>query len=221
MARAKRTKIQSTNKTEYDRLRRNIMARLRYREKQGFKVDYTTKPPLNKRPTKRDIEKLSKYTVGLNKYGEVIADKPRSKAIVQTSFKGMIPSKKYTANSNPIPSLNNVKEIELDYVGMVWGACMDLYHRGNNLTFYDLGHFVNDKKLLALSTAWKDGYKQLNRTIDEQIDKHGEEKVNAYYKERFDEISTAISSLLQMVLSEEDEIVVEVNTIDSMLIVPM
>ena len=42
---------------------------MRYREKQGFKVDYTTKPEIKSSATKRDVERLSKYKIGINRSG--------------------------------------------------------------------------------------------------------------------------------------------------------
>ena len=220
MARSKRTRIPSPNKKEYDRLRRNIIARMRYREKQDFKVDYTTKPKLIDKPTKRDIERLKNYKVGLNEFGEVVAVKPRSKAYVSTNFKGVTPSQLYTQNTSEDYYPHRELEVDLDYIGMIYGVISDIQRRGNAISYDEIGHGVSDNRLLEIMTAWRWGYEEIDKTIDEQIEKHGSWKVNAYYKERFEDISIAVSKMLELYLSDPEEIKFECTKIAMLLVVP-
>ena len=206
MAKRKRTQRQTENIIEYRRLRRNILARMRYREKQGFKVDYTTKPPVLERATKRDIEKLPKYKVGLNKYGEVIADKPRSKAMIQTSFKGVTPSYKYNTTTEKDTASIKVKEINMDYIGMIWGQLSVLLEKSNNISYDDIGHEVNDVVLNELMDAYGRLYRECCDIMNENEANHTEEQLNAYYKSRWADISRQFALIVDNTPSNDEQL---------------
>lgn len=218
----KKTARQTANQQEYNRLRRNLLARMRYREKQGFKVDYTTKPPTNKAPTKKDIEKLGKYQVGINKYGEVIAQRPtRQATTINTDFKTALKSQQFTKNDiDYFPTPQRQKEIELDYVGMIFGALQDIHEKAQSISYEDYDHFIGEQKILEIMTVYEDIFESLCDVVDNEISKHGEAKVNAYYKDRFTEISLEIAEFTKAVLSDDDKILSWGNTIKDILIVP-
>ena len=127
---------------------------MRYREKQGFKVDYTTKPEIKSSATKRDVERLSKYKIGINSVGSVIADKPRSKAFIATNFKGVTPSYLYNTTTQEDTHASKLNETGLDYVGMVWGKIEELHEKASTITYDDIGHEVNDIVLVGLMDAY-------------------------------------------------------------------
>ena len=197
MARKKRTSPPTENQLEYRRLRRNILARMKYREKQGFKVDYTTKPEIKARPTKRDIERLQKYKVGLNKYGEVIADRPRSKAFERTDFKGVTPSKLYLQNTQTAPQQTNIKYIDLDYEGMIWSQIGEVKRKSYSVTYEEIGHYVNDFFLSSICEAYSQVYGDLCDVMADNEERYNEDERNAYFKSRWSDISKAFADIVE------------------------
>lgn len=220
MARRKRTPQQTENIQEYRRLRRNILARMRYREKQGFKVDYTTKPPILERATKRDIEKLSRYKVGLNKYGEVIADKPRSKAFVRKDFKGVTPSSSYVKNDSTNVGYKKEKEVGLDYIGMIWGKLSVLLEKSNNISYDDIGHEVNDVVLNDLMDAYGRLYRECCDIMNENEMRRTEEQCNNYFKSRWAEISDLFAKICDFTPSNDQQLMEVGGQLKDILLVP-
>lgn len=197
MARKKRTAPPTLNQIEYRRLRRNILARMRYREKQGFKVDYTTKPEIKASPTKKDIERLQRYKIGINKYGEVIADRPRSKAFVKKDFKGVTPSQLYLQNNKPEPQQTKIKYVDIDYIGMVWSQIGELQRKSQTLTYEEIGHPVSDVYLIQLMEAYQRIYMDLVGVMNDNEYLHTEEEMNAYFKSRWNEISSTFAEIVE------------------------
>ena len=206
MARKKRANLPSANTLEYRRLRKNILARMRYREKQGFKVDYTTKPEIKSSATKRDVERLMKMTVGLNKYGEVIVDKPRSKAFERTDFRGITPSAKYNQTTEPDTMHRRQKQLDVDYEGMIWGMTSVLRDKSMLVTYEDIGHQVNDMVLNALMNAYGEVYREVCDVLNENEQKYTEEKRNEYYKSRWEDISSEFAKIIEFTPSNDTQV---------------
>lgn len=206
MARKKRTTT-SPNYKEYMRLRRNIIARMKYREKQGFKVDYTTKPQIMQRPTKRDIERLGKYKVGMNKYGEVIADKPRSKAIERTNFRGVTPSSVYNQTTTPDTTHYTVQQVDVDWEGMIWAKINTLRNYYFDLPVGELfGHDIGGDLLIAIMDAYGQIYSDLCDAMYDNEQEFTLYERNEYYKRRWDEISSEFAKLVETPPSDDDKI---------------
>lgn len=219
----KRTVRQSENLAEYRRLRKNLIAKMRYREKQGFKVDYTTKPKILKTATKKDIENLRNYKVGLNKYGEVIADKPRSKAFETTEFKGIIPSAKYLQNNAQDMGSKTVIQSDLDWLGMVWSKVSEIEEALNNkvTSSSEFDYYSSDERLEAIMSSYENVIGDIYYTLDEQEQKHPREKINNFYRESWERISSKVAKFIEnMMDSDPDRITTEGNQIINDLIVP-
>ena len=217
MARRRRTARQTQNITEYRRLRRNIIARLRYREKQGFKVDYTTAPKSLENATMRDIERLSKAQVKKNRYGEVVVTTQGRATRQYTDIKkeDVISAKEILKEYGQEDgwrddSISNRPsapvETDLDYIGMIYGQLEGLLELANR--------FIYDE---ALNTNWlaeakSENLEALFNSLDELVESEknrvGEDRLNAYYKTRLDEISSEMNKFLEWVipLSEPEKI---------------
>lgn len=207
MARKKRV-TQSPNYKEYMRLRRNIIAQMKYREQQDYKVDYTTKPQIIQRPTKRDIENLKNYKIGLNKYGEVIADKPRSKALVQTSFKGITPSTLYNTSNTPDTHYYTEKQIDDDWETLIWEKIYTVRSFYLSLDVGKLyGHDIGNDLLQALMDAYGQIYNDLYSTMVDNENKYSEEERNNYFKSRWSEISSEFAKLLEHPPSDDTKVI--------------
>lgn len=218
----KRSNPPSANLAEYRRLRRNLYNRLYYRKKQDFKVNFTTLPKIPKNPTKKDIEKLSKYKIGFNSLGEVIADKPRSKAFVRTDFKGVTPSQLYNQTTAPDTSNNSVKEVGLDYFGMIWSMVDQLHEKANTITYEDIGHEVNDVVLMGLMNAYDQLYRECCDILNENEIKYSEQALNDYYKQPdvWSAISNQFASLIEYTPSNDTQVQEKGNGLKILLKMP-
>lgn len=216
MARKRRTARQSANITEYRRLRRNLMSRLRYREKQGFKVDYTTLPKSLENATARDIQKLSKATVKKNRYGEVVVTTqgratrqytPISKEDVLSAKEilkkygqdeGREDENKPTQRSEPV-------DIGVDYVGMLYSVLTEISDRAQQYQDDPANstHYLAEQFYYAYSGL----YENLFELLETEYDRVGEERLNRYYSSRWAEISEAVSGFLELRLSDPDQVI--------------
>lgn len=211
MARKKRTSLPSANVQEYRRLRKNIIARMKYREKQGFKVDYTTKPQINRNPTKKDIERLQKYKVGLNKYGEVIADRPRSKAFERKDFKGATPSQLYTRNTVEYIPQGETITVNQDEEGIIEEKLKIVKRKSQWINYEEIGHYVNDVYLENLYEAYAQVYDMCYEALDSNSTRYPLEYRNAYYKSRWTEISQHFADIVENTPSQSD-VVLRIGT---------
>lgn len=195
MARKKRTAVQSANKKEFDRLRKNILARMKYREKQGFTVDYTTRPKSLINPTKRDIERLKKTQVGISKTGKIEAVRPRKGVqVAQPTREQVKTSKEILAErqNEPLPQRAENVDTGLDYVGMVYGMLQQLHEHAQII-------LDNDGKMAEeFYNAFEDIFEKAIGFLDEQVAKHGEERVNEYFRNpiNFSNVSTVIAGVI-------------------------
>lgn len=200
MARKKRTSPPSEATLEYRRLRRNIIARMKYREKQGFKVDYTTKPEIKSSATKRDVEKLTKYKVGLNQWGEVIADKPRSKAFVRKDFKGVTPSDIYIQNTEADNHSYTERQSSDDEELIVDSKVEVLKRKSQEITYEDMSGWhlstvaVSNTPLLGamiedLENAYATVFELCLEALESNYSRYPREYRNNYYASRWAELA--------------------------------
>lgn len=225
MGRKKRTAVQSVNKKEFDRLRKNILAKMRYREKQGFKVDYATRPKAMSNPTKRDIQRLAKTEVGLNIYGEIQAIRPtRGVRVTQPTREQVRTSKQILAErnngDNRTPEYYNRRsnvEVSLDYVGMIYGALTVIRDKSQQ---YSTGEIGGSWRADEYAAAWMAIFDTGCETVDEQVARYGEDVVNIYYGSRFEEISRAINDIITWWDSDPEELAIQgMSAVKKLLIV--
>jgi hypothetical protein len=217
MAKKRRT-TQSANKKEFNRIRRNILQRMRYREKQGFKVDYSTKPANVKNPTKRDIEKLKKYDVGLNQFGEVVSTRSRrgvrtTKAITKED---VVQAKEFIQNDSDYVSretsvgqkrTSNIDDIKANIRGIAKTRGSSEFYEYNDVAYAD-----------SMSSVFNLVADLLLMRIDKEIAIHGEEAVDEYYGQRMSEISNALADMGDSYY--EDEVMSMGADLEQLLIVP-
>ena len=214
MARKRRTARQSENIREYRRLRRNLMARLRYREKQGFKVDYTTLPKSLENATKSDIEKISKAQVKKNRYGEIVitTQKRASMQYQDISRQDVISQKQLLKelNQEGADTITTSSEppvaTDLDYINMVVRKLNLLKQRAEaymNEFDPEYGMLWNAEQWY---NAWMGVYENLINIVDVEYMRVDYENLDAYYKLRYEDISTCISNFLNSKFSTPDEV---------------
>lgn len=212
------TATQSENKKEFNRIRRNLLARMKYRQKQGFKVSYETAPSNIKKPTKADIEKLKKYDVKLNKYGEVVASRPTRKAREVRSIErqDVVEAKQFIQNeadyvsretSTGTKDTSNIDDIRANIRGIASTRGATEYYVNNDVAYAD-----------SMSAVFQLVADLLLMRIDLEIEQHGEEKVNKYYGTRMGEISEALADLGDSYY--EDEVMETGGDLEQLLIVP-
>lgn len=219
MARSKRSRPLTPNEKEYRRIRSNILARMRYREKQGFKVDYTTRPVLKDKVTKRDIEALKKINVGLNRHGEIVAQKPTRKTNVTMPTKEelnqarierqkMMESQQGKQYDNFVKRKTEPKQLDIDYIGMVYSQLGKLRDRAQMVTTDEI--FVFNAVLMA--DLLNDTMETMFELVDQEVARVGEARANEYYKQRLEDITLCISHMCQMIYPDEVQ-----ETADSIL----
>lgn len=211
MAKKRRTQYSEVEK-EYRRLRKNMIARLRYREKQGFKVDYTTKPKLKQKVTQADIERLQESKLQINKRGEVVINPPKkqTRTMRDITSADVSTAKQELERYNQSPQSTQPKpqpeDIDLDYVGMVYGVLSDLFDRAQAFQDEYQPEYSASWNAEEFYNAWVGVYELLIETVEDEITRVGEERLNTYYKTALVEISTEVSQLLQGTYSDPDQV---------------
>lgn len=201
----KRTRRQSENKKEYNRIRRNLLAKLRYRKKQGFKVDYTTIPKNVERPTKSDITKLSKASVKLDSHGNVVVShstrqanvKPIESLDVELARK----SKRLDYETGEIIDYSGK-----DYISLIITSLQQIHRKAQEIYDENFGHYMQFEQYEDISSAYEKVFENCMEIIQNNIDKYGEDKVNEYYKVNYHEISFSIAILVEHPPSDADEV---------------
>lgn len=211
MTKKRRTQHSEVEK-EYRRLRKNMIARLRYREKQGFKVDYTTKPRLKQRVTQADIERLQESKLQINKRGEVVINPPKkqTRTMRDITRADVSTAKQELERFNQPPQSTHPKsqpeDVDMDYVGMVYGVISDLFDRAQAFQDEYQPEYSASWNAEEFYNAWVGVYELLIETVEDEIMRVGEERLNAYYKTALVEISTEVSQLLQGTYSDPDQV---------------
>ena len=204
----KRTRLQSQNKQEYDRVRRNILARMRYREKQGFKVDYTTRPQTLAKPTKRDIERLKKMQVGINKSGDIQVFSPKQKAHYgKIDIRKINPSNLYIKNEPQYTgSQRPMLETSYDYIDLIISKLEGIKHKSQNLDYEDFSHPMRGHTVIEIASAYMNAYEECIQAIEDSIDRVGSERVNEYYKSEETTIASYIAEFVAVALSTKEQV---------------
>ena len=212
----KRTARQTENLEAYRRLRRNLLARMRYRKKQGFKVNFSTVPKSLTRVTKKDIERLQKSDLKINRHGEVVVTTKNGKSVKTITREDL-----HKVRQEPKYNESDIHDINEDYISLISRKLEDVRRKGEMALYQDIniGHGMQEWKYEAISQAYIGIYEACLKAIDESVERVGEDRANNYYRNRFNEISIGIADFLGQVLSDEGYISEEGQSLVDMLIV--
>ena len=211
MAKKRRTSY-SDIEQEYRRLRRNLLARIRYREKQGFKVDYTSKPKLKQRITRADVERLKESKLQINRYGEVVINPPRKQTRTMRDITRQDVStakdelRRYNQPPQAPRSDEEVVDTDLDYVGMVQGVLSDIKDKAEAYMDEYQPQYSMHWQAEEFYNAWIGCFELLIEVVDDELDRVGEARLNAYYRTKMSDIAEEVSQFVNGDYSEPDQV---------------